>query len=114
MYLNGKDLYCEIVVSKSMGQLTGEAQKMLNLLGKRIISKFHYNNPDDRMDCYQNGMEQIYKNWHNFDPDKTHNSFAYFTEVFKRGIAAGWNEVNKGKDKTIRMDGFYEDGDLVI
>ena len=109
-YVNAKELYIEIIVSKAQGKLTRTAEKMLNLLGEKVISKFYYSNPDDMMDCYQTGMESIYRNWHQFNPDKTNNAFAYFTEIFKRGIAKGFNTVRKNKDKELSLDGIYADG----
>jgi hypothetical protein len=109
-YLKPKDLYIEIIVSKEMGKLTKDAEKYLNILGKNIMKKFYYNNNDDKLDCYQNGMYQIYKNWHLFDELKGDNPFAYYTEIFKRGVAAGWKEVNKGRNECISMDNIYEDG----
>ena len=109
-YLNAKELYIEILVSKAQGKLTRRAESMLNLLGERIIRKFYYANPDDGLDCYQNGMYMIYKNWYQFDENKTTNAFAYYTEIFKRGIAAGYNKITKNKDRTMSLDGIYADG----
>lgn len=117
VYLSNKDLYCEILVSKAMGKLTRPAEKMLILLGKNIIKKFYYSNPDDRHDCLQNGYIQIFSNWYSFDENKGDNCFAYFTEVFKRGIAAGFNQIHKlkgdeeGLIKLISMDGTDENGE---
>jgi hypothetical protein len=93
-----------------MGKLTKDAEKYLNILGKNIMKKFYYKDNDDKLDCYQNGMYQIYKNWHLFDELKGDNPFAYYTEIFKRGVAAGWKEVNKGRNECISMDNIYEDG----
>jgi hypothetical protein len=109
-YLKPKDLYIEIIVSKEMGRLTRDAEKYLNLLGKNIMKKFYYKDNDDKLDCYQNGMYQIYKNWYLFDELKGDNPFAYYTEIFKRGVAAGWKEVNKGRNECISMNAIYEDG----
>ena len=47
MYLNNKELYVEILVSKSQGKLTRKAEKMLELLGKETIKKMRYWNNDD-------------------------------------------------------------------
>ena len=116
-YINNIDLYCEIVVSKEMGKLTKEAQSMLYVLGKNIIRKFRYKDDDDRLDCLQTGLLDMYANWYNFDENKSSNAFAYFTEVFKRGTARGWNQLHKRKGddlgliKTISLEGFSSDGE---
>ena len=70
---------------------------MLELLAKETIRKMRYWNPDDKMDCYQSGILDIYQNWYNFNEEKSVNAFAYFTEIFKRGLAKGFNEIYKKK-----------------
>ncbi len=47
--------------------------------------------------CYQTGLLYMYQNWHSFNEEKSTNAFAYFTEVFKRGIAKGFNDLYKKK-----------------
>lgn len=97
MYLNNKDLYVEIIVSKALGKLTPRAEKMLLLLANKTIKKLKYWSDDDRMDCYQNGLLDMYQNWYKFDAQKSVNAFAYFTEIFKRGTAQGFNQLYKKK-----------------
>ncbi len=103
MYLSNKDLYYEIVVSKAQGKLTKKAEKMLQILGNRIISKMYYTNIDDKNDCLHTGLLRMYSYWYKFDEERFENAFAYFTEVFKRGMAQGFNTL---KSKTISIDGF--------
>lgn len=97
IYLKNKDFFAEIVESKEQGELTDTAQQMMILLGNRTIKKMKYYNPSDREDCLQTGLMVMFQNWHNFDPEKSTNAFAYFTEIFKRGIARGYNELYKKK-----------------
>lgn len=97
MYLHNKDLYYEIVVSKAQGKLTNKAKKMIEMLANRTIKKMRYWDEDDRLDCYQTGLLDLYSNWHNFNEEKTDNVFAYFTEIFKRALAKGFNEIYKKK-----------------
>jgi hypothetical protein len=97
MYLSNKELYVEIIISKAQGRLTRRAQGMLELLAKRTIKKMRYWNNDDRLDCYQSGLVDMFDNWYNFNEEKSKNAFAYFTEIFKRGIAKGFNELYKRK-----------------
>lgn len=97
MYLNNRDLYVELIVSKAQGKLTKKAERMLEILGKETIKKMRYWSNDDKMDCYQSGLLDMYQNWMNFNEEKSVNAFAYFTEVFKRGLAKGFNELYKKK-----------------
>ena len=106
VYLKNKDFVIEIIKSKERGALTAKAGDMFILLGNKTIKKMRYYNPDDRDDCLQSGLEIMFKNWHNFDENKSTNAFAYFTEIFKRGIAKGYRELfyYKGdKDNDVRM-----------
>ncbi len=96
-YLNNKELYIEIIVSKAQGKLTRSAEKMLELLAKKTIKKMRYWSNDDKLDCYQSGLLDMFQNWYNFNEDKSINAFAYFTEIFKRGLAKGWNDLYKKK-----------------
>lgn len=114
-YLSNKDLYCELIVSKAKGRLTKDAERMIIILGKNIIKKFYYSNPDDKFDCLQNGYIQMFQNWVSFDENKGTNAFAYFTEVFKRGAAAGWKSLYKTKGDesaiVISLTGYTSNGE---
>lgn len=105
-YLSNNELYYEIIVSKAKGKLTRKAEKMLALLAERTIEKFSYTNDEDKFDCYQSGVLDLFDNWYNFNEDKGRNSFAYYTEVFKRGVAKGLNKLYKkkgAKDEDIQV-----------
>ena len=103
-YLNNRDLYDQIVLSKEQDKLTKDAEKMLILLSERAIRKLVYLNADDRNDCLQFAMLDLLKYWRNFNPKYT-NAFAYFTEIAKRGYAKGWNKIHPNKYKnTMSMD----------
>ena len=57
MYLSNKELYMEIVYSKAAGRLTPKAVNMLMLLGKNIIKKMYYRNPDDKQTAQEKFQE---------------------------------------------------------
>lgn len=114
-YMTNKDLYVEIVISREMGRLTPEAARLLMLLGKNVVKKMYYRNPQDREDCLQEAMLNCFRFWYNFDESKGTNAFAYFTEVIKRGLAKAWNNLHKTKgDKVelISLTGFDADGNF--
>jgi DNA-directed RNA polymerase specialized sigma24 family protein len=114
-YLSNKDLYAEIIVSKAQGRLTRKAEHMIILLGKNVIKKMYYKDPDDKHDCFQEAMFDVFRGWHNFDEEKGDNCFAYYTEIIKRGLAKGWNSTHKTKGadvEIISISGVSHDGEL--
>ena len=100
MYLSPRKLYVEIIISKALGKLTPTAEKYLILLAGRTIEKFKYYNQDDKDDCYQQGLYDLFKNWYLFNEEKSENTFAYLTEIFKRGATQGLNQLRKRKGLT--------------
>lgn len=109
-YIDKKEFFIQIVVSKAYGYLTPKAQHMFNILAERTIRKMRYYNTDDRNDCMQTGLFNMYDNWQNFNEEKFFNAFAYFTEIYKRGMAEGFNELTRMKgqprDKKVRYVSF--------
>jgi DNA-directed RNA polymerase specialized sigma24 family protein len=113
-YMSAKDLYVEIIISKNMGKLTPRAVNMLILLAKKAQTKLYYRSIDDKNDCLQEAMLDVFKFWYNFDESKGSNAFAYFTEIIKRGMARGWNKIHKTKGadvEIISLTAFSENGD---
>ena len=109
-YLNNKDFYAQMVLSKDADKLTPTAEKMLILLAEKTINKMRYVSEDDRNDCLQFAMLDLLKYWRNFNP-KYPNAFAYFTEIAKRGYAKGWNKIHPQKYKgTISITGSNDNG----
>jgi len=89
--VNAKKLTYEIILSKGYGSLTRKAQNMIILLANNAIRKLSYKDEDDKMDCLQTSMLNMMTKWTHFNPDKTNNAFAYFTEIHKRSIAEFMN-----------------------
>jgi len=105
-YLNNKDLYLEIIRSKENDKLTKTAEKMLILLTDRVSRKMIYLDYKDREDCIGFAHLDVFKYWKSFNPAKSENAFAYYTQIIKRGLAKGWNHVHPKKyTGTIRIDG---------
>ena len=100
-YLNNRDLREEIIKSKEQDELTPLALKYLMLLADKCSRKLSYRNPDDRKDCIACAYMDLYRYWRNYDPNRSENAFAYFTEIAKRGFAKGWNKLHPKKYKGI-------------
>jgi len=118
-YLNNKDLYYEIIVSKAKGDLTPKAQKMFILLCERVQSKFYYYREIDKEDTLQHAYLHLFdaKKWSSFNEEITRNAFAFFTEITKRALAQGFNLTYKVRGmqpghKTISLDTANDGGQI--
>lgn len=101
-YVSNPYLLQEIIKSKKQGQLTDEAIQMFQLMVENISAKKHYNDPEDRKDCWQSAYLDILLYWKGFDPEKSKNPFAYFTSLIVNGMNKGWHKIS-GKIKTSDM-----------
>lgn len=111
VYVKPKELYLEIIKSKEQDTLTPRALEMLMLMAERTSTKLKYRNPSDREDCVASAYVEIWKYWRSFDPAKGSNAFAYYTEIIKKGLAKGWNQLHPKKYAgTISIDA-HEDSD---
>jgi len=98
-YLEDSDLYYEIVLSKGKGDLTRKAEHYLELIAKNMIRRKQkdYRDQDELNDCMQTGLLVLFENWYSFNEKKFKNALPYYTEVYKRGLAAGYNELHGRK-----------------
>lgn len=98
-YINDDDLYYEIILSKGKGKLTNKAVHYLQLIAKNTIRKKQkdYKDIDDMLDCMYSGLLMMLENWYNFNENKYKHALPYFTEIYKRGIAHAYNELNQKK-----------------
>lgn len=94
-YLNDRDLYYEIILSKGRGKLTKKAENMFILIANNTIRKKQskYQSVDDLNDCLQQGILRLFENWKGFSEKRYSNCLPYYTEIFKRGIADGFNVI---------------------
>lgn len=97
-YVKNADLLAEIIKSKEQNKLTPLAVQMLYKIVKGLSRLHNYKYPQDLEDCIQSGMEQVTMYWRNFDPNKSTNAFAYFTQVLKIGSTRGFNELRVLKE----------------
>lgn len=110
-YLSNKELRGEVMRCQELGleQPSEKLMEMFMLLGKRIIRKMYYDNPSDYHDCLNAGFENMLKYWKKYNPYYP-NAFAYYTQIFKTGMAKGWNELHPKRYKgNISLDANIND-----
>lgn len=114
-YVNNVELYKEICVSLEKKELTSKALSMLGLIIENANRRLRYNNEMDREDCVAFAYMEVMKYWNRFNPEKSKNAFAYFTQMAKNGYAKGWDILHPKKYKgTISMNGGSEGGEGIF
>ena len=98
-YLEDVDLYYEIVLSKGKGYLTRKAEHYIQLIAQNTVRRKikDFRDEDEMKDSLQNGILIMLENWMNFNEKRFKYALPYFTEIFKRGSAAGVNECRNKK-----------------
>ena len=85
----------EIVKSKADNALTDRAIDFFIKLANHAVKRLQYSDPRDREDCIQSALLDLTKYWRNFDPEKSNNAFAYFTQMAKNGYAKQFKQIHK-------------------
>ena len=98
-YINNHDLLIEWKASHEQDQMTDKFSKMMMLLTKRYSSKVRFNVCDTfREDMEAFAIMTVAKVWKSFNPEKSNNPFAYFTQVVKRAFYQFQNMERKQRD----------------
>lgn len=108
-YLNNKDLFKQVVLSKELGRMNDELAKMLTMLTARYgrhpnFLGYTYN---DDMQAY--AMMQLVHSWNSFNCDKYDNPFAYYTQSIKNSF---YQFLNKEKKQRMVRDELLVDKGL--
>ena len=82
-YLNNADMLKEVIKSHQMGQMSPGLAKMLTLLAQRYGSKANFANYTYNDDMQAYALMMLCKTWKNFNPEKSSNPFAYYTQCVK-------------------------------
>ena len=86
-YIDQKKLFEEILKSKEKNELTPEALNMLILIANELSKVLKFKYEEDRKDCIAFAIEDLIRYWRNFNPERSNNAFAYYTQIAKNGLA---------------------------
>lgn len=110
-YIDQKRLLQEIIKSKEQNELTPDALKMLMLIANELSKVLKFKYEEDKKDCVAFAIEDLIRYWRNFDPDKSSNAFAYYTQIAKNGLAKGWKKL-RGRTQNIKIININEEQGL--
>jgi len=97
-YLNNKDLMTQIKLSKEQNKMTNELAKMLQLLCYRYANKGNYVNYTYNTDMQAYAMMMLCRTWKAFDPEKSNNPFAFYTQCIKHSFSQYLNAEKRQRD----------------
>lgn len=97
-YLNNRDLLAQVVLSKKQAKMSNELAKMLQLLTMRYGKKGNFANYTYNDDMQSYAMLMLVKTWHSFDPAKSSNPFAFFTQCIKNSFIQYLNYEKRQRD----------------
>lgn len=92
-HVKNKDLREEIIKSKAQDELTTEAILMFQTMAKKFANSFTYVYEEDKKDCIAFAVVDCYQYWRGYDPEKSQNAFAYFTQIIKNGFGKAWRKL---------------------
>lgn len=97
-YLNNKNLLAEVKKSKEQGDITPKLAKMLQLLTARYAKKGNFANYTYNEDMQAYAMLMLVRTWNSFDPAKSSNPFAFFTQCIKNSFIQYLNQEKRQRD----------------
>lgn len=106
-YLNNADLMKEIELSHAQNKMTNELGKMIMVLCKRYAKHPDYSNVfSHEEDMQAFGLLTVVKVWKSFNPEKSKNPFAYFTQILRHAFYQYGNSEKKAQDtkKAVKKD----------
>lgn len=93
-YINPQELREEVIKSRELNELTPRAVIMFQTMAKEASKKLRYRDEEDRKDCIAFAMMDVVRYWRSYNPEKSKDPFAYFTQMIKNGFAKGWRKLH--------------------
>lgn len=97
-YLNNKDLLAEVITSKKQKKMTNKLAHMLQTLAAKYAKKGNFANYTYNDDMQAYAMLMLVKTWDSFDPKKSSNPFAFFTQCIKNSFIQYLNQERRQRD----------------
>lgn len=108
IYLNNKELLAAVHLSKSKGQMSDTLAKMLQLLCSKYAKKGNFVNYSYNSDMQSYAMLMLVRTWNSFNPEKSNNPFAFFTQCIKNSFIQYLNQEKR--QRVIRDEMLIDQG----
>lgn len=97
-YLNNKDLLAEVIKSKEAGRMSDKLANMLLMLCSRYAKRSNFAGYTFNDDMQGFAMYMLVKTWDSFNPSKSNNPFAFYTQCIKHSFMQFLNQEKKHRD----------------
>jgi len=97
-YLNNRDMLAEVIQSKKDDYPTPTLSNMFMLLVARYGKKYSYANYTYNDDMQAYALMMLVKTWRSFNPAKSSNPFAFFTQCIKNSFIQYLNQEKKQRN----------------
>ncbi len=99
MYLKNKDLLAEVIACRANGMVMSDKMaRMIMLLVKKYAMMPNFRGYTFREDMEAYALLMVVHTWKSFDPEKSDNAFAYYTQGIKNSFKQFLN-----REKTQRI-----------
>lgn len=85
-YLTNKELLAAVLESKQQGEMTEKLARMLTLLCSNFARRANFVNYSYNEDMQAYALLMLVRTWKSFDPAKSNNPFAYYTQSIKNSF----------------------------
>lgn len=97
-YLNNKDLLAETIKSKEQEKMTDKLAHMLQTLTAKYGKKGNFANYTYNEDMQAYAMMMLARTWNAFNPEKSSNPFAFYTQCIKNSFIQFLNQERRQRD----------------
>lgn len=98
IYLSNKELLAAVKKAKTKGEMSNQLARMLQMLCSRYAKKGNFINYTYNEDMQAYAMMMLVRTWNSFNPEKSSNPFAFFTQCIKNSFIQYLNQEKRQRN----------------
>lgn len=98
VYLTNKELLAEVINAKSKGVMTDKLASMLMMLTRKYAKKGNFVNYTYNEDMVSYALMMLVRTWNSFNPEKSNNPFAFYTQCIKNSFVQYLNQEKRQRN----------------
>lgn len=98
LYLTNKELLAEVINAKQKGVMTDKLATMLMMLTRKYAKKGNFVNYTYNEDMVSYALMMLVRTWNSFNPEKSNNPFAFYTQCIKNSFVQYLNQEKRQRN----------------